>query len=196
MHLKILALDNKAAEYYTAHKTFHDGDSGLDLFVVKDQTIQPVGLSWLLLARSSISKTPLRLSNSIGLIDQGYRGEVIAAVDNIKNEAYTVKEGDRLVQAVGFDGKGITMELVTELDKTTRGEGGFGSTNEQQPSKTEAAKQDDSLKRFNGDFHNVRLWFAYSLAGSSYKAFQSCGGGPFGCLKASTRMSVDEDLAC
>ncbi|KAF4725843.1 hypothetical protein FOZ62_019516 [Perkinsus olseni] len=155
MHLKILPLDSKAAEYYSSHKTFHAGDSGLDLFVVKEQTIQPgetafiklgikaaasdgkdgTGLSWLLMARSSISKTPLRLSNSIGLIDQGYRGEIIAAVDNIKNEAYTVKEGDRLVQAVGFDGKGITMEIVEELDETTRGEGGFGST-DQKPSKT------------------------------------------------------------
>ncbi|KAF4735358.1 hypothetical protein FOZ62_027518 [Perkinsus olseni] len=113
MHLKILPLDSKAAENYSSHKTFHAGDSGFDLFVVKEQTIQPgetafiklgikaaafdgkdgTGLSWLLMARSSISKTPLRLSNSIGLIDQGYRGEIIAAVDNIKNEAYTVKGG-------------------------------------------------------------------------------------------------------
>ncbi|KAF4742221.1 hypothetical protein FOZ63_026115, partial [Perkinsus olseni] len=103
------------------------------------------GLSWLLMARSSISKTPLRLSNSIGLIDQGYRGEIIAAVDNIKNEAYTVKGGDRLVQAVGFDGKGITMELVEELDETTRGEGGFGST-DQKSCKT-VEKQDPPIKR-------------------------------------------------
>ncbi|EEQ98648.1 deoxyuridinetriphosphatase, putative [Perkinsus marinus ATCC 50983] len=167
MHLKILPLDAKAAEYYSSHKTFHAGDSGLDLFVVKEQTIQPgetafirlgikaaafdgkdgAGLSWLLMARSSISKTPLRLSNSIGLIDQGYRGEIIAAVDNIKNEAYTVKEGDRLVQAVGFDGKGITMELVKELDETTRGEGGFGSTNVGVDKGIDKAKQDPPIKR-------------------------------------------------
>ncbi|SVA76917.1 uncharacterized protein METZ01_LOCUS129771, partial [marine metagenome] len=43
--------------------------------------------------RSSIAKTPLRLCNSIGLIDGGYRGEIMAVVDNIKKESYTVEPG-------------------------------------------------------------------------------------------------------
>jgi len=78
--------------------------------------------------RSSIAKTPLRLSNSIGLIDSGYRGEIMAAVDNIKTEDYTVEPGQRLFQLVAMDGASIHFELVDELSETTRGSGGFGST--------------------------------------------------------------------
>jgi dUTP pyrophosphatase len=78
--------------------------------------------------RSSIAKTPLRQCNSIGLIDAGYRGEIMAAVDNIKNEAYTVEKGQRLFQLVAMDGSPIHFEIVDELTETTRGEGGFGST--------------------------------------------------------------------
>jgi dUTP pyrophosphatase len=78
--------------------------------------------------RSSIAKTPLRLSNSIGLIDGGYRGEIMAAVDNIKNEDYTVEPGQRLFQLVAMDGSPIHFELVDDLSDTTRGSGGFGST--------------------------------------------------------------------
>merc|ERR1712032_685798 len=103
---------------------------GLDLFVVQDQTIVAgstdfikLGIKcaavdneknapWLLMARSSISKTPLRLANSIGLIDAGYRGEVMAAVDNIKTVDYTVRKGDRIVQAVSFNGQPVSFQVV------------------------------------------------------------------------------------
>lgn len=137
---------------YAEHGHYHEGDSGVDLFVVQDQEIQPgetafvklgikataytpangesgeKNVSWLIMPRSSISKTPLRLANSVGLIDAGYRGEIMAAVDNIKTVPHTLKKGDRIVQAVAFSGEGITLELVDELNKTARGEGGFGST--------------------------------------------------------------------
>ena len=83
---------------------------------------------YLLMPRSSIAKTPLRLSNSIGLIDSGYRGEIMAAVDNIKKEDYTVDPGQRLFQLVAMDGAPIHFELVDELSDTSRGSGGFGST--------------------------------------------------------------------
>jgi len=62
------------------------------------------------------------------LIDGGYRGEIMAAVDNIKDEAYTVEPGQRLFQLVAMDGSPIHFELVEALSDTTRGEGGFGST--------------------------------------------------------------------
>lgn len=147
MDLKILALSEDVKARYENHGHYHAGDSGLDLYAVRDQEIKAgetafikLGIkcsgwdkegdsvSWLLMPRSSISKTPLRLCNSIGLIDAGYRGEVMAAVDNVKTFDYTVKAGDRLVQAVAFNGKGVTFKLVDQLDQTTRGEGGFGST--------------------------------------------------------------------
>eukprot|EP00389_Voromonas_pontica_P009666 GDKH01014682.1.p1 GENE.GDKH01014682.1~~GDKH01014682.1.p1 ORF type:complete len:175 (+),score=35.51 GDKH01014682.1:140-664(+) len=149
---------------YANHGHHHAGDSGLDLFCIGSQTIKagetafiPLGIhtsawngdknvSWLLMARSSICKTPLRLSNSVGLIDAGYRGEVKMAVDNIKNFDYTVNEGDRLCQAVAFNGEGITFELVEELNETTRGEGGFGSTENVKPTNAEPA-----TKKLKGD---------------------------------------------
>ena len=80
--------------------------------------------------RSSIAKTPLRLCNSIGLIDGGYRGEIMAVVDNIKKESYTLRPGQRLFQLVAMDGSPIHFELVDELTESTRGDGGFGSTGE------------------------------------------------------------------
>ena len=148
MQLNLLPLNDKSREYYSSHSTFHDGDSGLDLFVIEEQTIPahstgfirlgfkasaqgPDGgfVSWLIMPRSSISKTPLRLANSVGLIDAGYRGELMAAVDNIRGEDFTVKAGERLVQAVSFTGGPISMNIVNELNETSRGEGGFGSTN-------------------------------------------------------------------
>ena len=78
--------------------------------------------------RSSIAKTPLRMCNSVGLIDGGYRGEIMAVVDNIKNEVYTIEPGQRLFQLVGMDGSPIHFKLVDELSESTRGKGGFGST--------------------------------------------------------------------
>ena len=78
--------------------------------------------------RSSLSKTPLRLANSVGLIDAGYRGEIMAAVDNIKDFAYEVEIGQRLFQIVAMDGSEIHFELGYHLSETTRDADGFGST--------------------------------------------------------------------
>ena len=128
---------------YENHGHFHEGDAGLDLYIVSKQTIKPnestlihLGIScenlenkpYMLMPRSSIAKTPLRLSNSIGLIDAGYRGEIMAAVDNIKNIPFTLEVGQRLFQLVGMDGSEINFELVKNLSASSRGSGGFGST--------------------------------------------------------------------
>ena len=86
------------------------------------------GTAYYLFPRSSISKTPLRMANSIGLIDGGYRGEIMAVCDNIKSEAYMVEKGQRLFQLVATDSSPIEYELVETLEMSTRGIGGFGST--------------------------------------------------------------------
>ena len=87
------------------------------------------GIAYYLLPRSSISQTPLRMANSIGLIDGGYRGEIMAVCDNIKTVDYTVEKGQRLFQLVATDSSAIEYELVETLEMTTtRGIGGFGST--------------------------------------------------------------------
>ena len=83
----------------------------------------------MLLPRSSISKTPLRLSNSVGLIDSGYRGVIQAPVDNISDEDYVIEEGTRLFQIVNSPLETFKdIEIVDTLGDTDRGEGGFGST--------------------------------------------------------------------
>lgn len=90
-------------------------------------TLEPS--SFLLLPRSSISKTPLRLSNSVGLIDSGYRGVIQAPVDNISDEDYIIEEGTRLFQIVNSSLETFkNIEIVDALGETERGEGGFGST--------------------------------------------------------------------
>ena len=87
------------------------------------------GSSFFLIPRSSISKTPLRMANSIGLIDSGYRGELLAVVDNTSDTDYVVEKDSRLFQIVNPDLiPFLRVEYVSELSETNRGEGGFGST--------------------------------------------------------------------
>lgn len=84
----------------------------------------PIG--YYLYARSSIAKTGLRLANSVGIIDSGYRGNIMAYFDVIKNDNVEVHQ--RLVQICAPDLKPFKIELVDSLDETDRGDGGFGST--------------------------------------------------------------------
>jgi dUTPase len=90
---------------------------------------------YLLLARSSTSLTPLRMSNQIGLADAGYRGELIARVDCVSDDTeYTLEHGRRLFQVVRhnwlpFDNI-IFVDRLDDLPLAPddRGSGGFGST--------------------------------------------------------------------
>lgn len=81
--------------------------------------------------RSSLSKTQLRLANSVGIIDSGYRGSLIGAFDNISKEDVEVEPFTRLLQICGPSLQPVWVELVyseEDLGYTNRGEGGFGST--------------------------------------------------------------------
>ena len=80
--------------------------------------------------RSSISKTPLRLANNVGIIDSGYRGNLMGAFDNIKDREWRQESCDyqRLVQICMPDLSPFTVEMVDDLSNTERGAGGFGST--------------------------------------------------------------------
>ena len=143
MKLFIKPHNDIAWKFYRSHGHFHAGDAGLDLYVLEDIhfkfgetraikmgiSCEPEdGKAYYLFPRSSISKTPLRMANSIGLIDGGYRGEIMAVCDNIKSEDYTVEKGQRLFQLVAAASSPIEYELVEEIEMTTRGTGGFGST--------------------------------------------------------------------
>lgn len=88
----------------------------------------PVG--YYLYPRSSTgTKTPFRLANSVGIIDSGYRGNIIAAFDIVSKTPGTIDVGQRLTQicppSLEYP---LWIVLVDELDDTERGAGGFGST--------------------------------------------------------------------
>lgn len=145
MHLNILCIRSNEGLWET-HKTFinaiRNGDSGLDIPCPEDVTVPggalgfPINLGikcethspYFLLPRSSISKTTIRMANSIGLIDRSYRGELIAKVDNFSANEYKIEKGTMLFQIVSFDGNTPTFSIVSGVNSTSRGEGGFGST--------------------------------------------------------------------
>ena len=91
---------------------------------------------YLLLARSSTSLTPLRMSNQIGLADMGYRGELIARVDflDFGVPQYVIEDGRRLFQIVQHNWMPWKKIYIVDREEDlppapdNRGEGGFGST--------------------------------------------------------------------
>ncbi len=123
----------------------HPGDAGLDLRAAEpakvapgERAMIPTGLAvaipdghaGLVLPRSGLaSKQGLTLANAPGLIDAGYRGEVIVAVVNLdRDQAVTIEAGDRIAQLVVVVLPEVTPALVDELPGSHRGEGGFGSS--------------------------------------------------------------------
>jgi len=82
--------------------------------------------------RSSISKSPLRLANNVGIIDAGYRGHLIGMFDLPSGNTEHIKKMDRYLQICAPGLVPIVVELannITDLgEETERGAGGFGST--------------------------------------------------------------------
>ena len=91
--------------------------------------IQSRPCAFYLYPRSSISKTGLRLANSVGIIDSGYRGHLLAALDCYQKDEEITK-GMRLVQLCTPDLQPISKVKIVEehIGETERGAGGFGST--------------------------------------------------------------------
>ena len=146
MQLNIQCLNETSKGYHSTNDDqIQRGDAGYDLYYCgEDVVIEPfhkamLGLGvaceplfdngYYLYARSSISKTPLMMANSVGIIDSGYRGEIKAAVKNFSNEPYTVVKGTKLFQICMYNLKPFNVNIVESINETIRGEGGFGSTN-------------------------------------------------------------------
>ena len=129
-------------------------DSGFDLFVPDTVTIEARKIKlidmkvscavskvtgygdmdcepspYYMYARSSVSKRGIMLANSVGIIDSGYRGTLMAAFFNTTDNPVTIGKGDRIVQVCmpGLD-YNFTVELANSLEETERGAGGLGST--------------------------------------------------------------------
>lgn len=119
------------------------GDAGLDLTAISKEWDEekelvkfrtglameiPEGHVGLIFPRSSIVKTPLMLKNAVGVIDSGYRGEVSFFFDPGSRPKKNYEVGDRIGQLIIIPYPTIEPEEVTELSKTVRGTGGFGSS--------------------------------------------------------------------
>jgi len=120
----------------------HQNDAGMDLYVAEEVVLNPgevsrvktgiaveipdgyAGLCW---DRSSLS-TNYGLKTVAGVIDAGYRGEIMVGIMNLGKEAYTFKPGDRIAQMIIHKIEHPEIVEAAELSKTPRGEGGFGST--------------------------------------------------------------------
>jgi dUTP pyrophosphatase len=117
------------------------GDAGMDLYSIrvnKDKNGNdahytglaieiPAGYVGLLFPRSSISKTSCTLRNSVGVIDSGYRGEIMLKFGCSSNLS-CYKVGDRVGQLIIMPYPQVQFEQVDELSDSDRGDGGFGST--------------------------------------------------------------------
>jgi dUTP pyrophosphatase len=87
--------------------------------------------AFYLMPRSSLSNTPLMLSNHVGVVDSGYRGDIIGAFRNLSNNEFIAEERTRLLQICHPSLIPFRVDLVSsvnDLSTTSRGSGGFGST--------------------------------------------------------------------
>lgn len=120
-----------------------DGDAGMDLIAISKEDLNPLQIKYgtglamqipegfvgLVFPRSSIMKAGLSLSNAVGVIDSGYRGELMAVFNKkVAPHAKNYEVGDRIAQIIILPYPHIAFEETNELSDTDRGSGGFGST--------------------------------------------------------------------
>ena len=141
--LKIKKLDPRAVLPTRATP----GRAGMDLYALLDAPLTilpgqragvPTGIAiglpspetvGLVYARSGLAtKHGLTLSNCVGVIDSDYTGELRVGMVNLSDEPYTIEPGERIAQLVIAPVLLPAVEEVAELEKTARGDGGFGST--------------------------------------------------------------------
>jgi dUTP pyrophosphatase len=116
------------------------GDAGMDLTAVSIELINtnymkynfglafeiPEGFVGFIFPRSSCYKQLQILSNCVGVVDSGYRGEVSAVMVGAHDKSYKV--GDRVAQLIVMPIPYVQFDEVDELSDTERGAGGYGST--------------------------------------------------------------------
>lgn len=135
-------LIQKLNPHATVPRYAHDGDAGLDLYAAHSVTLQPgeraqvgtsvalaipegyVGLIW---DKSGLAQKQ-GLKTLGGVVDSGYRGEVMVGVVNLGSEPYTLEAGHKVAQMLIQKVETVEIEEVRELSDTSRGTGGFGST--------------------------------------------------------------------
>tara|TARA_R110000868_G_scaffold299196_1_gene559398 strand:- start:1008 stop:1427 length:420 start_codon:yes stop_codon:yes gene_type:complete len=137
MKVKIKKLHKNAVTPKYAKKH----DAGMDLTAISKKETDlhityhtglaieiPEGYVGLLFPRSSVYKTGQTLTNSVGVVDSGYRGEVMLKFSLSNKHTNQYKVGDRVGQILILPYPHIEFEEVDKLTSTSRSEGGFGST--------------------------------------------------------------------
>jgi dUTP pyrophosphatase len=141
MKVKVINLSRHALpEYETAQSAGLDIRANLEAPVTLgtlERALVPTGLFIELPAgyeaqirpRSGLAiKHGISLVNAPGTIDADYRGEIKVIVINLSNQPFTIADGERICQMVVAKHERVEWEATDELDKTARGEGGFGHT--------------------------------------------------------------------
>ena len=147
MKLKIQFVSEKIGKEIPAPFYASDGAAGMDLpacidkpVIIRARTREkiPTGIAIalpsadyvaLVYVRSSIGfKKGVTLSNSVGVIDSDYRGQIFVSLNNLSDEDYTVMPGERIAQLIVTPVIIPEIEVCDTLPETKRGEGGFGST--------------------------------------------------------------------
>jgi dUTP pyrophosphatase len=120
----------------------HPGDAGLDLFASVDVTIPamsqvviptgvameiPKGMVGFVWDKSGLAVNS-GLKTMAGVVDSGYRGEVLVCLINLSKKKHTFKKGDKIAQMVIQKKETVAIKEIKELSETKRGAGGFGST--------------------------------------------------------------------
>ena len=141
--LKIKKLDEKAIipTYGTEYS------AGADLYALLDEDLEikpgetimiktglamaiPTGYAGLIYARSSLgSKKGLAPANKVGVVDSDYRGEIKVPLFNQSKETQIIAKNERIAQIIFTPYLKVNFQETDELNDTTRGTGGFGSTN-------------------------------------------------------------------
>ncbi len=140
LNVKVKRVTDTAQLPTKAHQT----DAGYDLYAHKKEKMRngqlkyttglcfeiPDGYMGLLFPRSSLSNYNLALSNSVGIIDSGYRGEISFVFNYTEGQMFasTYNEGDRIGQLIIIPYPEVKFEEVKDLSESPRGAKGFGSS--------------------------------------------------------------------
>ena len=146
-HIQVKVLDSRIGQEFHFPRYATDGSAGLDLIACIDepQVIEPMqtlliptGLAiyiedkryaGLIMPRSGLGhKHGIVLGNTVGLIDSDYQGELKISCLNRSENSFVIEPGLRLAQLVIMPVSTPQWKVVTDFEKTERGEGGFGHT--------------------------------------------------------------------
>ncbi len=140
----IVKIVNKSSNPLPEYKT--TGSSGMDLLSNNEEVILiqpmerhlvptglfleiPLGYEGQVRARSGLSiKNGITLVNCVGTIDSDYRGELKIPIINLGDQPFEIRKGDRIAQLIVTKYENVIWEDAKEIEESSRGHGGFGST--------------------------------------------------------------------